>query len=245
DDGIDTELLGKTFRGGDIKLFYAVPNFQNPSGITYSKQKRRDVADIIEKNDSILIEDDPYGELRFMGEDLPSMGTYIEDNIILLGTFSKIVAPGLRLGWICAKEDIMERIIIAKQASDLHSNQLSQRVIYQYLIDNDIDRHIMRIRDAYKKRRDLMVSMITEHFTEEVRCIEPEGGMFLWATLPERISSLELFNLAIQENVAFVPGNAFYVDGGGNNTLRLNFSNSDEEKIEKGIKRLANIIKTL
>ena len=245
DDGIDTDLLGKTFRGGDIKLFYAVPNFQNPSGITYSKQKRRDVADIIEKNDSILIEDDPYGELRFMGEDLPSMGTYIEDNIILLGTFSKIVAPGLRLGWICAKEDIMERIIIAKQASDLHSNQLSQRVIYQYLIDNDIDRHIMRIRDAYKKRRDLMVSMITEHFTEEVRCIEPEGGMFLWATLPERISSLELFNLAIQENVAFVPGNAFYVDGGGNNTLRLNFSNSDEEKIEKGIKRLANIIKTL
>ena len=245
DYGIDTDLLEKTFRWGGIKLFYTVPNFQNPSGITYSKQKRRDVADILEKHDAILIEDDPYGELRFIGEDLPSMRTYMEDNIILLGTFSKIIAPGLRLGWICAKKDIMEKIIIAKQASDLHSNQLSQRVIYQYLIDNDIDRHIMRIRDAYKKRRDLMVSMITEHFPDEIRCTEPEGGMFLWITLPERISSLDLFDLAIKENVAFVPGNAFYVDGGGNNTLRLNFSNSDEAKIEEGIKRLANIIKTL
>lgn len=245
DDGIDTDLLETTFRGGGIKLFYTVPNFQNPSGITYSGQKRRDVADILKKHGVIFIEDDPYGELRFIGEDLPSMGTYIEDNIILLGTFSKIIAPGLRLGWICAKKDIMERIIVAKQASDLHSNQLSQRVIYQYLIDNDIDRHIMRIRDAYKKRRDLMVSMITEHFPEEIRCTEPDGGMFLWITLPERISSLDLFNLAIQENVAFVPGNAFYVDGGGNNTLRLNFSNSDETKIEEGIERLANIIKTL
>ena len=243
DDGIDTNLLERTFRGNRIKLFYAVPNFQNPSGITYSRQRRRDVANILKKHNAIFVEDDPYGELRFIGEDLPSIRAYLEDNIILLGSFSKIITPGLRLGWICAKKDIMERIIVAKQASDLHSNYLSQRIVYQYLIDNDIDKHILKIRDAYKKRRDLMVSMIAEYFPEEIKYTKPEGGMFLWITLPEGISSLDLFDLAIKENVAFVPGKAFYVDGGGSNTLRLNFSNSDEEKIEEGIKRLANIIK--
>ena len=243
DDGIDTNLLERTFRGNRIKLFYAVPNFQNPSGITYSRQRRRDVANILKKHNAIFVEDDPYGELRFIGEDLPSIRAYLEDNIILLGSFSKIITPGLRLGWICAKKDIMERIIVAKQASDLHSNYLSQRIVHQYLIDNDIDKHILKIRDAYKKRRDLMVSMIVEYFPEEIKYTKPEGGMFLWITLPKRISSLDLVDLAIKENVAFVPGNAFYVDGGGNNTLRLNFSNSDEEKIEEGIKRLANIIK--
>ena len=243
DDGIDTDLLERTFRGNRIKLFYAVPNFQNPSGITYSRQRRRDVANILKTHNAIFVEDDPYGELRFIGEDLPSIRAYLEDNTILLGSFSKIITPGLRLGWVCAKKDIMERIIVAKQASDLHSNYLSQRIVHQYLIDNDIDKHILKIRDAYKKRRDLMVSMIAEYFPEEIKYTKPEGGMFLWITLPEGISSLDLVDLAIKENVAFVPGNAFYVDGGGNNTLRLNFSNSDEEKIEEGIKRLANIIK--
>jgi 2-aminoadipate transaminase len=243
DDGIDTDLLEKTFMRNRIKLFYAVPNFQNPSGITYSKQRRRDVANVLKKHNAIFVEDDPYGELRFIGEGLPSIRAYLEDNTILLGSFSKIITPGLRLGWVCAKKDIMERIIVAKQASDLHSNYLSQRIVYQYLIDNDIDKHILKIRDAYKKRRDLMVSMIAEYFPEEIKYTKPEGGMFLWITLPEGISSSDLVDLAIKENVAFVPGNAFYVDGGGNNTLRLNFSNSDEEKIEEGIKRLAKIIR--
>ena len=241
DDGIDTDLLEKTFMRNRIKLFYAVPNFQNPSGITYSRQRRRDVANILKSYNAIFVEDDPYGELRFIGEDLPSIRAYLEDNTILLGSFSKIITPGLRLGWICAKKDIMERIIVAKQASDLHSNYLSQRIVHQYLIDNDIDKHILKIRDAYKKRRDLMVSMIAEYFPEEIKYTKPEGGMFLWITLPEGVSSLDLVDLAIKENVAFVPGNAFYVDGGGSNTLRLNFSNSDEEEIEEGIKRLANI----
>ena len=139
----------------------------------------------------------------------------------------------------------MERIVIAKQASDLHSNYLSQRIVYQYLADNDIDKHILKIREVYKKQRDLMVSMIEKLFPEEVKFTRPEGGMFLWITLPERLSSFDLFEMAQKENVAFVPGRAFYVDGGGNNTLRLNFSNSDEEKIEEGIKRLAKVIKKL
>jgi len=201
-----------------------------------------DVANILKKHNAIFVEDDPYAELRFIGEYLPSIRAYLEDNVILLGSFSKIITPGLRLGWVCAKKDIMERIIVAKQASDLHSNYLSQRIVHQYLIDNDIDEHILKIRDAYKKRRDLMVSMIAENFPEEIKYTKPEGGMFLWITLPEGFSSLDLFDLAIKENVAFVLGNAFYVDRDGNNTLRLNFSNSDEERIEEGIKRLANII---
>ena len=242
DDGIDIDMLKKTVRDEQIKLVYTVPTFQNPSGITYSRQKRKDVANILEKHDVIFIEDNPYYELRFAGEDLPLIRNFREENSILLGSFSKIVSPGLRLGWICTTNEIMEKIIIAKQASDLHSNYLAQRIVYQYLIDNDIDEHIIKIRDAYKIRRDLMVSMISEHFPEEIEFTKPEGGMFLWITLPDKISSLDLFEHAIKENVAFVPGNPFYVNGGGNNTLRLNFSNSDEEQIEIGIKRLANII---
>jgi 2-aminoadipate transaminase len=193
----------------------------------------------------ILVEDDPYSELRFMGEDLPSMRSYLDDNVVLLGSFSKIIAPGLRLGWICAKKEVMEKIIAAKQASDLHSNYFSQRIIFRYLIDHDIDKHILKIREVYKRQRDVMVSMIEEFFPGEVEFTKPEGGMFLWITLPESLSSLRLFDLAKKENVVFVPGNAFYVDGGGNNTLRLNFSYSDEGKIEEGIKRLARVIKKL
>jgi len=245
EDGIDIDLFEKAVSGCRIKLFHAVVNFQNPSGITYSKDKRPQLADICRGRNMVLVEDDPYGELRFMGEDLPSMRSYLEDNIVLLGSFSKIIAPGLRLGWICAKKDVMERIVVAKQASDLHSNYLSQRIVFQYLTDNDIDEHILKIREIYKKQRDLMVSMIEKLFPEEIKFTRPEGGMFLWITLPDKLSSLDLFEKAQRKNVAFVPGKAFYVDGGGNNTLRLNFSNSDEEKIEEGIKRLAKVIKKL
>lgn len=245
DDGIDTDLLENALGRDNAKLFYTIPNFQNPSGITYSGQKRKDVADILEKHNVICVEDNPYGELRFAGEDLPPLRKYL-DNTILLGTFSKIVAPGLRLGWICAGKEIMERLIVAKQAADLHSNYLSQRIVHQYLMDNDIDEHIMKIRAAYGKRRDLMIDLMAEYFPDEVKFTKPEGGMFLWVTLPERVLSLDLFELAVKENVAFVPGNPFYTDDDSrNNTLRLNFSNSDEEQIEEGIKRLARCLERL
>ena len=243
DDGIDTDLLEKALKAGETKLFHTVINFQNPSGVTYSRQKREKLADIIKGHNMVLVEDNPYGELRFIGEDLPSMKSYLGDRTIVLGSFSKVVTPGLRLGWICAATDVMDKIVVAKQSSDLHSNYLSQRAVYQYLIDHDLDEHILNIRKVYKRQRDLMVSMIEQHFPEEIEYTKPEGGMFLWATLPENLSSLNLFKLAMEENVAFVPGRAFYVDGGGDNTLRLNFSNSDEEKIEEGIKRLAKVIK--
>jgi len=243
EDGIDIGLFENALKADETKLFHTVINFQNPSGVTYSRQKREKLADIIKGQNMVLVEDNPYGELRFMGEDLPSMKSYLPDATVILGSFSKVVTPGLRLGWICAATDVMEKIIVAKQSSDLHSNYLSQRAVYQYLIDHNLDEHILNIREVYKKQRDLMVSMIEEHFPEEIKCTKPEGGMFLWATLPENLSSLYLFRLATEENVAFVPGRAFYVDGGGDNTLRLNFSNSDEEKIEEGIKRLAKVIK--
>jgi len=245
DDGIDMDLLEKALKAGATKLFHTVINFQNPSGVTYSRQKREKLADIIKGHNMVLVEDNPYGELRFMGEDLPSMKNYLPDSTIVLGSFSKVVTPGLRLGWICAATDVMEKIVVAKQSSDLHSNYLSQRAVYQYLIDNDLDEHILKIRKVYKKQRDLMVSMIEKHFPQEIKCTKPEGGMFLWVTLPEKVSSSYLFKLAAEENVAFVPGRPFYVDGGGDNTLRLNFSNSDEEKIEEGIKRLAKVIKRI
>ena len=148
----------------------------------------------------------------------------------------------MRIGWIVAKKEIMEKIIIVKQASDLHSNYFTQRVVYQYLIDNDVDEHIEKIKEMYRNQRNLMVSMIEEHFPENVKYTKPEGGMFLWVTLPEGLSSTELFNIAIKEKVAFVPGKAFFTDGSGDNTLRLNFSNSDEERIEEGIKRLGKAI---
>lgn len=245
EDGIDTDLFENALKAGHTKLYHTVINFQNPSGVTYSRQKREKIAGIIKDYDTILVEDNPYGELRFMGEDLPSMKNYLPDSTVVLGSFSKVVTPGLRLGWICAVPDVMEKIIIAKQSSDLHSNYLSQRAVYQYLVDNDLDKHILNIRKVYKKQRDLMVSMIEEYFPQELKCTKPEGGMFLWVALPENISALDLFKLATKENVAFVPGKAFYVDGGGENTLRLNFSNSDEEKIEDGIERLAKVIKSM
>ena len=243
DDGIDIDLLEKALETNQTKLFHTVINFQNPSGVTYSRRKREKLADIIKGHNMVLVEDNPYGELRFLGEDLPSMKSYLPDGTVVLGSFSKVVAPGLRLGWICAAANVMEKIVVAKQSSDLHSNYLSQRLVYQYLIDHDLDEHILNIRKVYKRQRDLMVSMIEKHFPEEIECTKPEGGMFLWATLPENLSSLNLFKLATAENVVFVPGRAFYVDGGGDNTLRLNFSNSDENKIEEGIKRLAKVIK--
>lgn len=245
DDGIDTNLLEETLTKYNPKLFYAVPNFHNPSGITYTAQNREKVARLLKKSNAIFIEDDPYGELRFIGQDMPSIKTHLEDNVILLGSFSKIVAPGMRLGWICAKHEIMEKLIIVKQASDLHTNCFSQRVVHQYLTDNDVDKHIEKIRILYKNQRNCMVSMIEKYFPQEVKSTRPEGGMFLWATLPEGFSSLELFDIALKENVAFVPGDPFYVNEKGTNTMRLNYTNATEEKIEEGIKRLSVAIKGL
>ncbi|MFA6372001.1 MAG: PLP-dependent aminotransferase family protein, partial [Methanothrix sp.] len=244
EDGVDLQALEKVLlEDDDARLFYSVPNFQNPTGITYSLDKLKAVAEKMSGGSTVFIEDNPYGDLRFMGEDRPSMRNFMGENAVLLGSFSKIVAPGMRLGWVCACEEIMEKLIVAKQALDLHSNYLCQRIVHQYLKDNDIELHIAKIRKAYKEQRDFMVAAMEETFPESVSFTRPEGGMFLWVTLPEGTSSLDLFNLAIKEKVAFVPGQAFFADGGGSNTMRLNFSNSDNDRILEGITRLAKVIK--
>jgi len=253
EDGVDTGALAQEIAERSPKLFYCIPNFQNPTGISYSAEKRQETARLIEGGATILVEDDPYGELRFMGEELPPIRAYFDDYgqrspadaAILLGTFSKIVAPGLRMGWVCAGREIMEKLVIAKQASDLHSNVLSQRIIHRYLTDFDSQQHIRKVRDMYRRQRDIMVRMVEESFPPEVRCTRPEGGMFLWMTLPDGMSALDLFERAIQEKVAFVPGQAFFTDGGGANTLRLNFSNADEERIQEGMRRLSRVFAKL
>ena len=244
EDGADLDALQKILDENKIKLFYSVTNFQNPTGITYSQEKREKLAEILKGSDTVFVEDNPYGEIRFLGKDILPVKAYL-DNSVLFGSFSKIVSPGMRLGWVVANEEIMEKIIIAKQASDLHSNYFTQRAVCQYLTHNEIDQHIKKIKEMYRNQRNMMVSMIEKYFPEDVKYTKPEGGMFLWVTLPEGLSSMGLFELAINENVAFVPGQAFYVDGSGNNSLRLNFSNSNAEQIEEGIKRLGNAINEL
>jgi len=243
EDGADPEALEETLSRNDAKLFYSVPNFQNPTGITYSEEKRRATADALEGRSVVFIEDNPYGDLRFMGEDKPSMRSYLGEDAVLLGSFSKIISPGIRLGWVCACPEIMEKLIIAKQAADLHSNYLCQRIVHRYLSDNDIDKHISRIREAYGAQRNHMVRMMEECFPESVSFTRPEGGMFIWAALPESMSSLELFHEARAEKVAFVPGQAFYADGGGKNTMRLNYSNCNKDRIGEGVERLGRAIK--
>jgi 2-aminoadipate transaminase len=245
DDGIDINLLKKTLKKYPIKLYYSVPNFQNPSGISYSEEKRKEAAAILNNYSTIFIEDDPYGELRFTGEDKSSIKKFRENNTILLGTFSKIVAPAFRLGWICAEHDAMEKLIIAKQAADLHTNYFSQRVVFQHLKDNSLDEHILNIRKLYKTQCDAMIAAIEKYLPKNIHYTKPEGGMFLWITLPEGVNAIELFEIAIKEKVAFVPGDPFYVDEENVNTLRLNYSCENETTIEEGIKRLAKAISNL
>jgi len=245
--GVDAAQLVEAVSSGKPKFFYAIPNFQNPCGITYSEERRRQVARALVSSDTVLVEDDPYGEIRFLGTDIPSVRTFMEaetggaESAILLGTFSKIVSPGMRLGWMCAGAEIMERLVIAKQAADLHSNEFTQRVVYRYLCDYDVGEYIGRTRAAYRRQRDAMVAAARTLFPAEVTCTQPEGGMFLWMTLPPRISSLDFFEKALERKVTFVPGQAFFADGGGANALRLNFSNTDEAVIAEGMQRLAQV----
>ncbi len=242
DDGPNLEELEAAFKDG-AKCFYAVPNFQNPSGVSYSLEKREKVAALLDKYDVLFIEDDPYGELRFMGKDMPSVFSFIKGASILCGSFSKIAAPGFRIGWVVVEEkEIYDKLVIAKQASDLHTSTVAQTIMRRYLETNDIEAHVDLIRERYGRQRAAMVEMIKKYFPAEVTITEPEGGMFLWATMPEGVSSMDLFDVAIKEKVAFVPGRPFYVDDSGENTLRLNFSNSDEARIEEGIKRLGKTI---
>jgi 2-aminoadipate transaminase len=241
-EGMRTDVLETVLSRHRPKLMYCVPNFQNPSGISYPEQNRRDLAALLERTDTILIEDDPYGELRFTGRSKPSFKALLPENTVLLGSFSKSLVPGLRLGWIVARSELMQKLITAKQATDLHTSHFTQSIVCQYLRDNDADEHIRMIRDVYGRQCNAMQSSIQRFFPAEMTCTRPEGGMFLWAELPHNMAAIDLFELAVEDKVVFVPGDPFYVQGKRHNTLRLNFSCSDTDTIEIGIKRLGRAI---
>jgi 2-aminoadipate transaminase len=246
EEGMNIDILERQLSEYKCKLMYTVPNFQNPTGISYSGDRRRKIGELLNNYHLFLIEDDPYGDLRFFGNDQASFKSIIPDKTILLGSFSKTVVPSFRIGWIVAPEKILDKLIIAKQASDLHTNYLSQRIIAKYIEDYDFDAHIKHICERYGGQREAMINAIKKNFPEGVGYTEPEGGMFLWITLPEGISSMELFDLAIKHKVAFVPGNPFYTyDVKSTNNLRLNFSCVDEKMIEVGMQRLAMAITEL
>jgi len=242
EEGMNIDRLQEALQTAEPKLLYCVANFQNPAGITYSEENRFAVADALRGRRTFLIHDDPYGELRFSGTPKRSFAHYLPEQTILLGSFSKTVVPAFRIGWIVAPDRLMEKLVIAKQASDLHTDYFAQRVLYQYLLDNDLDAHIARITDVYGRQRNAMVEAIAKSFPPEVRATHPEGGMFLWVTLPEGISSMRLFEAAIKDKVAFVPGHPFYIARRWTNDLRLNFSCVDESTIRTGIERLSHAL---
>ncbi len=245
DAGLDIDSLREKSQGHNVKFMYAVPNFQNPSGITYSSSNRRQVAEVVAEQGYLIVEDDPYGELRFCGEHQPSFYSLLPGQTILLGSFSKIVAPGFRVGWIVAPSKIREKLLVAKQAADLHTSGFVQHILVRYLQDHDIDQHIVKIIAAYGSQCQAMVDGIARHLPSDIIWTRPEGGMFLWGRLPGNISSMGLFEYAVQEKVVFVPGDPFYTTKTDVPTLRLNFSCADAETIEKGILRLARALERM
>lgn len=242
ENGINCEELQNKIDLYNPKLIYVIPNFQNPSGVSYSEQNRIEFMEIIKQHNVIVVEDDPYGELYFSPQKNTHLKTLLPDQVILMGSFSKTISPGLRLGWVCAPKQIYKNIFSCKEASDLHSSYLDQRIIYQYLNDNNYDEHLSSIRDLYYSKQKLMLESINQYFPKEVKVFPSTGGMFLWVVLPEYISSLDLFYESVKHKVVFVPGDPFYVSRKHVNAFRLNFSNASSENIEEGIKRLANVI---
>jgi 2-aminoadipate transaminase len=246
DGGLDMGELERIFATSHPKIFYAVPNFQNPSGMTYDLQTRNGLADLLQRYpDVVFVEDDPYGELRFAGTSHPPVFSLTGGRSVLLGSFSKIVSPGMRLGWMVVTDDALRDMAVrAKQAADLHTSTFTQQVMARYLADNDITEHVQTICRRYGEQCTVMCDMLEAEMPKNLRYTRPDGGMFVWIELPEGYRAMELFDLAIAAKVAFVPGMPFYVDGTGENTLRLNFSNSDPEQIRTGIGRLAACMQT-
>ena len=242
------DLLGKTFLNEGDDLVIEEPGYLGAIQAFAMYRPRFHpvpVAELVRGTGCLIIQDDPYGDLRFTGSRRLSFKRLLPAQTVLLGSFSKTVAPSLRLGWLVAPPPIMDKLVIAKQAADLHTNGLAQRILHRFLIDNDLDAHIATIIRAYGRQKEAMIGAIRDHFPAGVQCTDPEGGMFLWVTLPEGMSSMALFDAAIRKKVAFVPGTPFYVDRKDSNTLRLNFSCSDEPTIVEGIRRLGTSIKEL
>jgi 2-aminoadipate transaminase len=238
-DEVERALSSQRTTGQRIKFIYALPNFQNPTGRTMSLERRQRLVELANHFGVPIVEDDPYGELRYEGQALPTLKALDRhDSVIYLGTFSKILAPGFRLGWILASPQVQETLLHGKQPSDLHTGMAQQMATYQVAKDGFVDAHVTRIKDFYRERRDVMLRAIEEHFPADARYTRPAGGLFVWAELPPHIDTRELLLDAIQEKVAFVPGQGFHPDFSGTNTMRLNFSNVPPDQLREGIRRL-------
>lgn len=252
DDGMNTDYLEEALRAGP-KFIYVLPNFQNPTGVTLSMERRWKLIELADQYGVPIVEDDPYGQLRYEGEHLPSIvvldSQFRDDgtpcyrgNVIYLSTFSKTLAPGLRLGWVVAPPEVIGKLVQAKQGADLHTATFNQVVTYEVSRGGFLDRHIHTIRDVYGERRDLMLAAMDRDFPPEVNWTHPQGGLFLWGVLPTYMDAKDLLTTCLEKKVAFVPGEPFHPTGGGKNTMRINFSNATHEEINQGIKRLGTAI---
>src|SRR5437660_6260414 len=255
DNGLCSDLLEEPLRSGP-KFMYVLPNFQNPGGTTLSEGRRHELVLLADKYGIPIIEDDPYGQLRYEGEHLTPLvvldrenlrrdNGYSIGNVIYLSTFSKTLAPGLRLGWIVAPPEVIAKLVQLKQGADLHTSTFNQIVAYEVARDGFLDEHVKLIRQVYRERRDVMLAELKEFFPPEVTWTHPQGGLFLWVTLPEGMDCPKLFEAALKENVAFVPGDSFYPRNGNEASphMRLNFSNATPEQVREGIRRLSIAVK--
>ena len=255
ENGMIVDELEAALRIGP-KFMYILPNFQNPSGVTLSLERRKKLIELADKYGVPIVEDDPYGQLRYEGDHIPSLvtldsqyrgydGECYSGNVIYLSTFSKLLAPGLRLAWVIAPEQVISKLVMTKQGADLHTASFNQYVAYEVGKGGFLDEHVKVIRSTYRERRDVMLEMMEEMFPPEVHWTRPQGGMFLWGILPEHMDAADVLKVAIERKVAFVPGAAFHATGGGDNTMRLNFSYSSPDTIREGITRLGVTLKEL
>ncbi len=249
EDGFDIQSLRRNLKRlnrNEIfpKFIYAVPSFQNPSGVTMSLEKRKEILEVASEYDILIVEDDPYGELVFEGEPVPTIKSLdTKGRVIYMSTFSKILAPGFRLGWVIAPDDILNKFTLAKQSADLCTNSFGQYVAYEYIKGGYLDLQLETIRSLYREKRDIMLRAMEDFFPDNVKWNVPRGGMFLWVIFPKKINTRVLFQRAVGKKVAYVVGDAFFPDGSGHNTMRLNFSYSDNEAIREGIRRLAEAVR--
>ena len=223
----------------NTKLIYTVPNFQNPTGRTMALERRKQLAELAAKYDVYVLEDNPYGEIRFAGQHVPAVKSFDQTgHVFYMSTFSKTLAPGFRLGWLVADEDVVNKLTVLKQSADLHTDNLAQYAVVEFLQNNDLDAHVKEISDLYGKRKQLMVDGIKKYFPAEVKYTDPEGGMFLWVEVPGVDDTVALFKECLKHNVAFVPGDPFFAGAAQPGTFRLNYSNAQEDKITAGMKQL-------
>lgn len=235
------DVLNKT---KNIKLIYVIPTFQNPTGKTWSLERRKKLAELSSKYGIAVVEDNPYGELRFEGEHLPSIKSFDKvGNVLCTGSFSKIFCPGFRIAWIAGDKEIIRKYVLVKQGTDLQCNTIAQMTIAEYLKQYDIDKHIKKIIEVYKKRRDIAIECIERYFPDNIKFTRPKGGLFTWIELPEGISARKVLEKCLDRKIAFVPGGSFFPIENKENTLRINYSNMPEDKIEEGLKIMGEVVK--